>query len=104
MSKSKIIKELTNLLAIALRHRIGSKVNSKEVYAAKYARDADILLREAKKVAINEHWSKNDKIKIKALLNKKLKDELAIRDFIDNKKFDIMESEVEDVLNGLNLL
>jgi len=35
MSKIKTIKELTNLLAIALRHKIGSIVNENEIYAEK---------------------------------------------------------------------
>ena len=43
MGKNKDICELTNILAKALRHRIGAIVNSDELYAQKYARDADIL-------------------------------------------------------------
>jgi hypothetical protein len=43
MSKIKTTKELVNLLAIALRHKIGSIVNSNEIYAQKYARDAEVL-------------------------------------------------------------
>jgi len=43
MSKSKIIEELTNLLVVALRHKIGSIVNENEIYAQKYAKDVEVL-------------------------------------------------------------
>ena len=65
MNKNKAIKELTTLLAIALRHKIGSIVNSSEIYAQKYARDADILINEARKTSLKENWNLADKRKIK---------------------------------------
>ena len=64
MNKRKIISELANLLAIALRHRIGSIVNNNEIYASKYARDADVLINEAKRVSLREIWNNKDKQEI----------------------------------------
>ena len=103
MNKRKVIHELTNLLAVALRHKIGSIVNSNEIYAQKYSKDADILIIEARKIVISRNWNMNDKIKIKEELKKKLKIELESKEFLDNKKFEIMDSEMEKVLKELEL-
>lgn len=103
MGKNKLISELTNLLAIALRHKIGSIVNQQEIYANKYAKDAEILINEAKKIAISENWNIYDKERIKSDLKTKLKKELESKDFIDKKKFDIMDEEIERVLRELDL-
>jgi|SRR3989344_3629217 len=103
MSKTKIIHELTNLLAKALRHKIGSIVNSNEIYAQKYAKDSEILMKEAQKIAIKENWNNYDKVKIKKELERKLKLELEKKDFLDNKKFEIMEEEVEKALKFFDL-
>ena len=44
MGKTDSLHELTNILAKALRHKIGGIVNPNEIYAQKYARDADMLM------------------------------------------------------------
>ena len=103
MSKRKNIEELTNLLAIALRHKIGSVVNPNEIYAQKYSKDADILIGEARKIALKENWNNYDKISIKEKLKIKLEEELRKKDFLDNRKFEIMDEEIEKVLEELNL-
>lgn len=104
MSKKRAIHELTNLLAIALRHKIGSIVNPDEVYAQKYAKDAEILMKEAGKIALRENWNNDDKIKIKEELRRKLKLELEKRDFLDNKKFELIDSEIDKALKFLRLV
>ncbi|MBS3066508.1 hypothetical protein J4205_01670 [Candidatus Pacearchaeota archaeon] len=103
MSKNQNIHELTNMLAIALRHKIGSIVNKNEIYAQKYARDYEIFLKEAVKVSLRENWNEEDKAKIKNELKRKLKKELEKREFIDNKKFDIMDKEINEILDVLKL-
>jgi len=103
MSKNKNIHELTNILAIALRHKIGSIVNKDEIYAQKYAKDYEIFLKEAIKISLRENWNDSDKIKIKNELKSKLRDELEKREFIDNKKFDIMGREINEILGVLKL-
>lgn len=103
MSKNQNIHELTNILAIALRHKIGSIVNKDEIYAQKYAKDYEIFLKEAVKVSLRENWNDSDKIKIKNELKIKLKDELEKREFIDNKKFDIIDGEIDNILGVLKL-
>ncbi|MFA5857405.1 MAG: hypothetical protein WC867_08645 [Candidatus Pacearchaeota archaeon] len=50
MSKKQILNELTNILAVALRHKIGSMVNKNEIYALKYSKDSEILFKEASKI------------------------------------------------------
>lgn len=103
MSKKQLIHGLTNLLAIALRHKIGGIVNKEEIYAGKYAKDAETLLKEAKKIAIKENWNTYDKDKIKKELRSKLKKELEEKEFLNNKKFDIMEEEMKRVLKEMNI-
>ncbi|MCX6748175.1 MAG: hypothetical protein NT076_01075 [Candidatus Pacearchaeota archaeon] len=104
MGKKDIIDELTNLLAISLRHKIGSIVNQNEIYASKYAKDADVLMNEAKRDALKENWNQYDKLNIKEILQKKLKLELEKKDFLDSKKFEIMDEEIEIALVTLDLV
>lgn len=103
MSKTKNIQELTTILAIALRHKIGSIVNQDEIYAQKYAKDADVLIKEAQKIFLRENWNNYDKEKIKKVLKKKLQHELEKKEFLDNKKFDIMEKEMDETLESIKL-
>ena len=98
MKKTKTIRELTNILAVALRHKIGSIVNQNEIYAQRYAKDADILLKEAQKTALKENWNQKDKEKIRGELKNKLKAELEKKEFLDERKFSIMDEEIEKVL------
>ena len=99
MSKTKIIHELTNIMVKALRHKIGSIVNQNEVYAQKYSKDADLLFNEAIKISLKENWNDYDKTKIKEELKRKLRLELESKEFIDKKKFDIMDEEIDKALN-----
>jgi hypothetical protein len=103
MSKARTLHELANLLAIALRHKIGSIVNQNEIYAQKYARDYEILLKEAEKIAEQYNWSSEDKSMIKQETRKKLQQELEKKDFLDNKKFEIMGKEMDNALKILGL-
>ncbi|MBI2628747.1 hypothetical protein HYW74_01545 [Candidatus Pacearchaeota archaeon] len=104
MGKKQVIQEMTNILAVALRHKIGSIVNKEEIYAGKYAKDAEVLLKEAKKMAMKENWNIYDKAKIKQELIRRLKKELQEKDFIDDTKFDIMKIEMEKVLINMELI
>jgi hypothetical protein len=104
MNKKRIIDELTNVLSAALRHKIGSIVNSNEIYAQKYAKDAEVLLKEAEKIAIGKNWNMHDKAEIKDKVKNKLKAELEKKQFLDNKKFEFIDDEVKKALKLLNLL
>ena len=104
MAKKADIEELANIISKALRHRIGSIVNEKEIYASKYAKDADNLLKEAERVLLRHTWNRYDKIIIKEKSRKKLKLELEKKDFIDSRKFDIMDEELDKVLKDFGLL
>lgn len=104
MSKKRAIHELTNLLAIALRHKIGSIVNPDEIYAQKYAKDAEILMKEAGKIAFGENWNNYDKIKIKEKLKRKLKLELEKREFLNDRKFEFINEEINRALKLLRLV
>jgi|SRR3989344_3119600 len=104
MSKAKNFQKLVNLLVVALRHKIGSIVNEDEIYAQKYAKDAEVLFNESRKVTIRENWSYHDKIKIKEMLKKKLKAELESKTFLNDKKFKIMEKEMNKTLKEFELM
>ena|SRR3989344_9624462 len=103
MGKNETLRELANILAKALRHKIGSIVNLNEIYAKKYSKDADILMKEAVKVSLRENWNNYDKIKIKNELAKKLKEELKKKEFLGEEKFDVMDAEIGKALRFLNL-
>jgi len=103
MNKRELIDELTSLLAISLRHKIGSLVNKEEVYAQKYARDAEILFKEAEKASLKANWNIYDKAKIKEDLKKKLKSELEKKDFLGEGKFELMDREISKAIDILGL-
>lgn len=103
MGKNRDIHELTNLLAKALRHRIGAIVNFNELYAQKYTKDADILMKEAQKAAARKNWNAHDRKEIKEELGKKLRAELGSRDFLDARKFEIMDEEIAKALKEMGL-
>jgi len=104
MSKIKTIQQLTNLLAGALRHKIGAIVNSSELYKNKYEKEAQNLLKAAQKVSLRENWNIYDKEKIKEELRYKLKTELEKCTYLNSKKFDFMNSEINEALKLLGLL
>lgn len=103
MNKNQVIDELTTLLSVALRHKIGSMVNKEEIYAQKYAKDAELILKEAEKVSLKANWNIYDKSGINKILKRKLKNELEKKGFLSNEKFSLMEKEIDKALKSLNL-
>src|SRR3989338_7214641 len=103
MGKNRTINELTNILAIALRHKIGSIVNPDEIYSQKYAKDAEVFMAEARKVSLRENWNQGDKLQVIKELEKKLRSELEKRDFLKEEKFEIMSREIKRALSDLGI-
>lgn len=103
MGKKDDIEQLTNLMSKALRHKIGSIVNENEIYAAKYAKDAENIMKEAEKILNIRNWNNYDKEKIKEKLRKKLEKELEEKEFLNNKKFEIMDEEIDKALHAFGL-
>jgi len=103
MSRKQQIEEFTNILAVALRHKIGSIVNKHEIYSAKYSKDADMLINSAKKIVLGVSFNFYEKQYIKEILKKKLYNELASKDFLNNKKFEIMDDEMNRVLKEFDI-
>jgi len=101
MSKKDNINKLTNYLALALSHKIGSMVNSNELYANKYRKEYNNYIEMAKAIVFEENFNLYDREEIKQTLMKKLEAELRKKDFIDNKKFDLIEEEIRLVLLSL---
>ncbi|MBI5389054.1 hypothetical protein HZB01_01605 [Candidatus Woesearchaeota archaeon] len=98
MGKRKTMEQAANILTQSLRHRIGSIVNDHEVYASKYAKDAEILLSEAKKMLEKYHWNADDAQLFKKMVERKLKQELTEKTFLAERKFEIMDEEIEKML------
>jgi len=103
MGKKDDIDQLANLMSRSLRHKIGSIVNENEIYADKYAKDAENIMREAEKISFRQNWNDYEKEQIKDKLRKKLKKELEEKEFINNRKFEIMDDEVNKALKELKL-
>lgn len=103
MSKDKIIKELTTILSASIRHKIGSIVNNNEIYAQRYAKDSESLLNSARKSSKKSNWNNLDKEKIKSLTKEKLIKELEEKTFLDQKKFDYVDKELEEALKDIGL-
>src|SRR3989344_5772666 len=104
MSKNDSLNELVNLLVNSLSHKIGSIVNNGTLYAKKYRKDSENFLGQAKEISKSNHWNNYDNIEIKSTLKRKLINELERKPFLDNKKFDLVDEEVEKALKELNLL
>jgi|SRR3989338_3136826 len=104
MSKNDSLNELVNLLVNSLSHKIGSIVNNGTLYAKKYRRDSENFLGQAKEISKSNHWNNYDNIEIKNLLKKKLIQDLSRKDFLDNKKFELVDEEIEKALKELDLL
>jgi hypothetical protein len=103
MGKNKDIEQLINLMCKSLRHKIGAIVNESEIYAEKYAKDAETIMKEAEKVLHKQNLNNYDKKIIKEKLKVKLKKELEEKDFLGDKKFDIMDEEIEKAIQKFNL-
>ena len=103
MGKLSNIDEITTILAGALRHKIGALVGREEYYEEKYKLEANARFEKAKKIVDNCHFNTYDKSIIKSKLLYKLKNELESREYIDNKKFEIMDKQIDEVLKELEL-
>ena len=103
MGKKQDIAQLVNLLAKSLRHRIGAIVNENEFYAQKYAKDSEVIMKEAEKVALRHNWNKEDRARIEAELKVKLKKELEEKKFINERKFELMPKEIGRALRKLGI-
>ena len=103
MGKKDNIRKLVIFLTLSLSHKIGGIVNENKIYVEKYRKESVNFLNNAKKVALKENWNIQDKKIIKERLRKELMEELNKRDFLDNRKFDVMEEEMNKALRSLDL-
>lgn len=103
MSKKDNINKLITFLVLAISHKIGGMVNPNEIYASKYRKEYDNYIKLANEISFEENFNSYDKKEIREKLRGKLKEELERKDFIDNKKFDIMEEETEKTLSSLGI-
>ncbi len=101
MSKSRDIQELTGLLSQSLRHKIGSIVNTHELYAKQYAKNAATILNRAIIVAKRHTWNRDEKAEIRTMLYNKLFNELKQKTFLQDKKFERMDEEIDNALKDI---
>jgi len=104
MGKSAKIEEVVNRLAVALRHRIGALLGTNKDYAKRYLYDSIELINQAREIVIDLHLNVEDKQELKIKLSHKLQKELEVKEFIPEKKFQIMNSEIDKVLRELGIL
>lgn len=103
MGKNKDIDQIATILSTALRHKIGAILGPDKKYFRKYEIEFTVRKELAKKILKECNFNSYDKNTIKSLVGKKLKNELEKREYIDNKKFNIMDEEIEKVLKELEL-
>ncbi len=103
MSKKQVLDEFLNVLAVSLRHKIGSIVNPNEIYAERYAKDSEIFFKQAEKIKDKANWNNQDKIKIKEELKRKLRNQLEQKDFLPDEKYDHIDNEIKKALKSLGL-
>ena len=103
MSKTDNIHQIIVLLASALRHKIGAMVGREELYFKKYMLEFDARLEKAVAILNDCNFNKIDKEYIKEKVTEKLKRELKEREYIDNRKFDIMDEEIDSLLLSLGV-
>ena len=101
MGKKSEIDKLTSIIAGALRHKIGALVGRDEIYAKKYMSEFSARLEMAKKIAKNSNFNSFDRQTIKSKAKYKLKKELEERPYIDDKKYELMDDEIEQVFEEI---
>jgi len=104
MSKEDTLDKMVKLLAHALSHKIGSIVNKNSYYAEKYAKEAINFFNLAKKTSLEGNWNRDDFDAIEKSLKRKLNEELELKDFLDNRKFDFVDIEIKKALRELELI
>jgi len=103
MGKNSDIDQITTILSTALRHKIGAILGMDKKYFRKYEIEFSARRDLAKKILKECNFNSYDKNKITILLKRKLERELERRDYINQKKFEIMDEEIEKVLKELEL-
>ncbi len=104
MNKKDNTSELVNFLTISLTHKIGNIVNSTKPYAEKYRKESENFLDQAMEISKGEHWNNYDKIEIKNALKRKLINSLLRKEYLNDKKFDLVDEEIREALASLELL
>lgn len=103
MGKKRDINQITTILSTALRHKIGAILGIDKRYFKKYEIEFSARRDIAKKILKDCNFNSYDKNIIRILLKRKLERELEKRDYINEKKFVIMNEEIDNILKELGL-
>lgn len=104
MGKNDTINTLVKLLSHALTHKIGALIEKSSTYAEKYYKESINFFNLSRKEAIKENWNEYDKVLIKKELRNILTKELNRKQFIDERKFSLIDKEIEEALKEIGLL
>jgi len=104
MVKNDIIKELTNLLALAVVHKIGSIVGFNEIFSKKYEKEVENFIQQAGDIKLEENWNNYDKEIIKNETKSKILKKLKEKDYLNESKYDFVDREIEKVLKKVDLI
>ncbi len=103
MGKSDTVQELARLIGLAVAHSIGYILNPSSIYADKYRKEILNFMSLAAKTRDKEHWNVSDLRLIKAKAIEETNYELSRRDYLDLRKFELIDGEIEKMLRELEL-
>jgi hypothetical protein len=103
MSKKEEINKLVSALANSLTHEIGAIVNEKSLYVEKYRKESENFIVISKDILNVLNLNREDKAHIRAALKIELDKELTKRNYLDIKKFKLVDQKIEEVLRDLRI-
>ena len=101
MGKQKEIGEIAGFIAFAALHKIASLLNPSAIYAEKYRKEYTNFVKQAEHIFLGKNWNMDDKDKIRAEAQKQAHNALQSRDYIEKKKFKLLDREITEVLEEL---
>ena len=104
MSKSGYIEEIATILATSLSHKIGAILGKDKLYRRKYYIEFIQRKEFAKEKIVSCNLNPQDKQIIKEKIAYRLRKQLEKKEFIGDEKFNLIDSEINELLNELGLL
>ena len=103
MGKNSNLKILARFIALGVAHKVGQLINPNSLYAEKYDKESMNFMEQAKDIKQKENWNSYDKEEIRKEVKTETIKELNQRTYLDNKKFDITDSEIDKSLKEIGL-
>ncbi len=103
MGKREQIKEIARFAALAVVHKIGGLLNPNAIYAEKYKKEYLNFVQQAENLLLGRNWNRQDREAIREETGKQAQLELRRREYIGEKKFEIMNGEIKVILDLLGI-